>query len=395
MRRWLFVSVLGCAGPAQKDASVPQHTPDSGDTAQDTGADVAFGPVSIDPNAKPPTLLSQTQLLRWNGVSFEHNKGVIPYDVATPLFSDMALKHRTIWVPEGQTIQYTDQGVFDFPVGTVITKSFLFPADLRHPTDGLRLIETRLLIRGQDEWAAWPYIWDEAGTDAVLDVTGEVLEISLVDLNGTAQISNYLIPQRNQCVECHEVRQTDGSREMTLIGPKARWLNRTFDYGEGPVNQLSAMAEWGILSGLPELSEVPTATDFFSVAAQVRAEGVASLSSTARDEAARDYLDANCAHCHNEGAVEGVSSQLWLNHDATDMFHLGVCKRPSSAGEGTGGLDYDIVPGAHAQSILWYRTATTDVGAMMPQIGRSLSDEVGAVLIASWIDNLPSADCSE
>ncbi len=395
MPRWLLAGLLGCAGTSTKDTD--DATPDDGvaDTATDTAHDVHFGPVSVEPDTKPPALLSQTQLLRWNGVDFEHNEGVIPYDVATPLFSDMALKHRTIWVPEGQTIQYKDHGVFDFPVGTVITKSFLFPADLRYPTDGLRLIETRLLIRGQDEWDAWPYIWDEAGTDAVLDVTGEVLEISLVDFNGAAQVSNYLIPQRNQCVECHEIRQTDGSREMTLIGPKARWLNRDFDYGDGPINQLMAMADWGILSGLPELSDVPTATDFTNVAAQVRTDGVESLGPTARDEAARDYLDANCAHCHNEGAVEGVSSQLWLNHDATDMFHLGVCKRPSSAGEGTGGLDYDIVPGAHAQSILWYRTATTDVGAMMPQIGRSLSDEVGAVLIASWIDDLPSADCSE
>jgi hypothetical protein len=182
---------------------------------------------------------------------------------------------------------------------------------------------------------------------------------------------------------------------MTLIGPKARRLNRDFDYGDGPVNQLSALADWGMLTGLPDLEDVPTATDFASVAAQVRAEGVESLASRTRDEAARDDLDANCAHCHNEEAVEGVSSQLWLNHDATDLFHLGVCKRPSSAREGTGGLDYDIVPGDSDASILWYRTATTDVGAMMPQIGRSLHDEVGATLIAAWITHLDAPGCAE
>jgi N-acetylneuraminate synthase len=40
-----------------------------------------------------------------------------------------------------------------------------------------------------------------------------------------------------------------------------------------------------------------------------------------------------------------MTSQLFLNHDNTDVFHLGVCKQPGSAGLGTGGFKYDIVPG--------------------------------------------------
>jgi uncharacterized repeat protein (TIGR03806 family) len=323
------------------------------------------------------------------------NERVVPYSVSTPLFSDMALKHRTMWIPEGSTIGYTPEGVLDFPVGTVFTKSFLFPADFRSPQENLRLIETRLLIRGAEGWSAWPYIWDAAGIDAVLDVTGEVRAIAFVDQYGRDTVSNYLIPQRNQCVECHETRQADGSRQMTLIGPKARWLNRDYSYPGGPANQLQHLADLGLLLGLPALDDVPTATDFATVASEVLEAGVESLDPDTRDRAARDYLDANCAHCHNPGAVEGVSSQLWLNHDATDLFHLGVCKRPSSAGEGTGGLDYDIVPGDPDSSILWFRTATTDVGAMMPQIGRSLADEVGATLIAAWITHLDAPGCAE
>jgi hypothetical protein len=112
------------------------------------------------------------------------------------------------------------------------------------------------------------------------------------------------------------------------------------------------------------------------------------------EQAARDYLDINCAHCHNPLAVEGQSSQLWLNHDNTDEFHLGICKRPGSAGEGTNGLDDDIVPGAPEESIVHYRTFTEDMGAMIPQIGRSLAHHNSSPIIAAWIENLPPASCS-
>src|SRR5262245_19547966 len=44
---------------------------------------------------------------------------VMPYDQATPLFSDYALKRRTIWVPPGQSAGYRDDGPLDFPIGTV------------------------------------------------------------------------------------------------------------------------------------------------------------------------------------------------------------------------------------------------------------------------------------
>ena len=58
-----------------------------------------------------------------------------------------------------------------------------------------------------------------------------------------------------------------------------------------------------------------------------------------------------------------------------DKFRRGCSgyKQPSSAGEGTNGLLYDVVPGSPDQSILYFRTFTEDVGAMMPQIGRSLA----------------------
>ena len=97
-----------------------------------------------------------------------------------------------------------------------------------------------------------------------------------IDAEGEEQTANYLIPQRNQCRSCHE-RQVDGETLIVPIGPKARNLNRDYDYGAGvgTVNQLTRLADTGLLTGLPSLSEVDAAFDF----AVIEADGVASLGS--------------------------------------------------------------------------------------------------------------------
>src|SRR3974390_1713107 len=55
------------------------------------------------------------------------NKGVVPYELNTPLFSDYAHKLRTIWLPQGTAAIYDGKASFDFPVGTIISKTFYYP----------------------------------------------------------------------------------------------------------------------------------------------------------------------------------------------------------------------------------------------------------------------------
>jgi hypothetical protein len=110
------------------------------------------------------------------------------------------------------------------------------------------------------------------------------------------------------------------------------------------------------------------------------------------EERARTYLDVNCAHCHRPDGTAGATSQLFLQYFTADRFHLGECKRPGSAGNDVGGT-FDIVPGDHATSILWFRLHTTESGKMMPVIGRGLRHDQGVDLVAAWIDSLPPRDC--
>ena len=87
-------------------------------------------------------------------------EGVIPYDLNSALFSDYAEKFRFVKLPAGKPASYRDVDTFEFPVGTVIAKTFAYPRDARDPSKGRRLIETRILKREPDGWVGLPYIWN-------------------------------------------------------------------------------------------------------------------------------------------------------------------------------------------------------------------------------------------
>src|SRR4051794_12533646 len=67
------------------------------------------GPVVVDVNAPPPTMLSSYRLFLWDpGVGFSFNDRVAPYELNTALFSDYALKQRAIYIPPGTTATFVD-----------------------------------------------------------------------------------------------------------------------------------------------------------------------------------------------------------------------------------------------------------------------------------------------
>lgn len=297
--------------------------------------------------------------------------GVVPYDLITPLFSDYAQKLRFISLPDGEVAAYQGAGLPDYPVGTILVKTFAYSDSTASAAHGLNLIETRLLIHQPDGWVALPYVWNEDDTDAVLKRAGKRLTVEWIQEDGTIVPIRYAVPNVNQCKGCHV---TDG--ELIPIGPKVRNLNHGFDYASGPENQLTHWANIGLLSPLPDDPvNLPRIADWLD-------EDQASL-----NDRARAYLDMNCAHCHSEGGP-GKTSGLFLTWEEEDTTRLGVLKRPIAAGRGSGGFNFDIAPGNPDESILHFRMASTDPGIMMPETGRSLVHEEGIALIRAWILNL-------
>ncbi|MCB9787632.1 MAG: hypothetical protein H6744_13200 [Deltaproteobacteria bacterium] len=361
--------------------------------------DEPWPPIAYDPATKPPPLLSQTGLVRWDAATgaLSWHPDVVPYELATPLFSDYAIKARAIWLPQGGALGWRDTGLLEMPVGTVLLKSFLFATDLRSPEMRRRLIETRLLVRTDSGWQAWPYVWRDDGSDADLQVAGKVVDLTLIDHEGDSRHASYLIPQKNQCLDCHETSADTGAGSKNVlvpIGPTAR--NLAVAGADGAPGQLESLAARGLLTGMPAAGPADAAVDWRQLELPLPelTPMLAAMSDADIDRAARDYLDVNCSHCHSRRGVEGITSQLFLDVATTAPFELGVCKPPGSAGKGGFGREYDVVPGDPDASILIYRVESENPGAMMPDLGRSLAHDQGNALLREWVRRLPG-DCGE
>ena len=333
------------------------------------------------------------------------NSTGIPYDLSTPLFTDYASKYRFVFVPEGETATYSEYEVMEFPVGTVLVKTFSLPDDTSNRDGGETKIETRLLINRADGWTSLPYYW-ETTEDAKYVVAGKTVSDVSITHNGEVKTFDYLVPQKNQCTKCHTVspmlQDSDDTRTGIFkpIGPKARYLNHDYTYSEatGPENQLLKWVEAGILTGLPtDESTIDTAADFHDDTV------IADLDSDALNLAARSYLDINCAHCHRseltipepfyEGPAGDSGLQVEFNRDfAADPGKFGVCK--SAVASGHEDHPRDIVPGFADSSYLPFRMNSLDGTHKMPELGRSIVHTEGVALIKAWIDNMDADDCN-
>lgn len=336
------------------------------------------------------TLEAPEQLAAWE-LFEERGDVLIPkdvvYDVSSALFSDYAMKLRTVRVPEGLNATF-DGDAISFPIGTVISKTFYYSANVTsdhservsvHKTvetsssvsldrAHVRLLETRIMMNTESGWIALPYVWNADQSGATLQLAGESIAVRLID--GRKQVDfDYLVPDANQCASCHAA---DGVA-LKPIGLKARHLNKTRTIEGKRVNQLDHWRERGILAG--------------NTPAQLRANAQWDDTNQTLDARARAYLDVNCSHCHGaQGAAN--HSGLWLTPEAQDPIQLGLCKPPVATGRGSGDNAYIIVPGKPRDSILLHRMQSTEPDVAMPELGRSLVHQEGVQLIEAWIRSL-------
>ncbi|MGB7655022.1 MAG: SO2930 family diheme c-type cytochrome [Novosphingobium sp.] len=315
------------------------------------GAAVAAKPPASQVNAKAITEAAYPQSLAEFGfftdaAGTKPTPGVTPYRLNTPLWSDGSVKTRFLYLPSGTKAKAQGDGLLDLPVGAALIKSFAF---------GGKLIETRVLLHRAEGWVALPYVWNAEQTEARLALAGKRIELT----TPAGQAISYAVPNKNQCKECHGL-----AGQVTPIGPKA--------YNLAPA-WLAGMAKAGKLDRAPQVARrIPLWED---------------RASAPIADAARGYLDANCAHCHNpQGAAS--NSGLYLGWLVSDPYQLGVMKRPVAAGRGSGKFEFDIVPGDPAHSILAFRFASTEGGVAMPELGRESRDPAAEAVIWGWIKGM-------
>lgn len=301
--------------------------------------------------------------------------GLIPYDIASPLWSDGADKQRFLALPEGATIAVKDcgrepaacappsaggtpgsDGKLELPAGSVLVKSFLF---------GGRFIETRLLVRLSDgSWAGYSYAWreDQRDADLVEDAFGGVTRAVR---DAEDRPLDWTFPSRQMCLDCHTAA-AGGS-----IGPELRQLNRDFRFANGVTeNQLDAYERVGLFSvplprPLPDPYPSPS-TDAGSVAAR-----------------ARSYLHANCASCHRPGgSFDGIDLRFEAPLAAMNLCDVA----PERGTLGVEGAQR-LVPGRPELSTLTLRMRALDFNRM-PRIGTRVVDTVGVAAVEAWIAEL-------
>ncbi|MFA7446339.1 MAG: hypothetical protein WCY89_10365, partial [Flavobacteriaceae bacterium] len=201
--------------------------------------------------------------------------GVLPYEPISALFTDYALKKRFVWMPEGAKATYTaDTELFDFPAGSALIKTFYYENVL--PENNTKIIETRLMIKKQNEWIFANYVWNEDQSEAFLDMEGSFMPISW-NQNGETKEANYRIPSETECLTCHKKDE-----KAIPIGTKPQHLNSLYTYTDGSQNQLMKWVAFGYLEGSSLPENIQTVVDWKDTSQPLELR-------------VRSYVDINCA----------------------------------------------------------------------------------------------------
>jgi uncharacterized repeat protein (TIGR03806 family) len=323
-----------------------------------------------DLSTVPFTTLSEYHFFIGDIKNLIPSLNVIPYEPASGLFTDYALKKRFIWMPTGVSATYdADNKTLEFPVGTILIKNFYY--NTIQPGNTTKIIETRLMVRRTDRWYFYEYVWNDAQTDAALTAgtdfeNGDTKYFTFTKPNGDVVNEEYRIPSESECHACHKINEI-----RTPIGTKPQNINFNFAYNQGTQNQLQKLVEQGYLQSYP--STIVSNVDYHDTTKPI-------------DLRFRSYVDANCAHCHQDLGRCDYRALRFNFGETTDLANMGVCVQADEVISPT--LQKLISPGNYNKSILHYRLNTNDESERMPLLGRTIIHDEGIALVREYILSL-------
>lgn len=327
----------------------------------------SYGTTADNDDALPDSLAS-LQLFEGPIARLIPARYVTAYEINSPSFCDYAQSHFVMKLPPGASIHYMTDGLFEFPVGTVLAQSLSYTDADR---DGARrIVETRVLLRREDKWIGLPYVWNDEQSDARLELLGARISVRRRSADGAVRQQAHIVPNFNDCKRCHRIGDI-----VTPIAAGVRQLNYPPSAATSGEGQLAAWQRQGLLRGLPPGDDLPRLSRWNDPATGTV------------EQRARAWLDANCAHCHNPRGT-AANSGLQLAAEVEQPTVFGVLKTPVAAGRGSGGLYFDILPGQPKESIMLYRVRSVEGGIMMPEFGRTQVDQEGAALLSEWIESM-------
>ena len=232
-------------------------------------------------------------------------------------------------------------------------------------------IETRLMIKKNDGWKFYEYVWNDEQTEANLvagaDFTnGSSQTITFTKPNNELITTDYRIPSDGECFACHKINEI-----ATPIGVKPQNLNHNHTYDNVSKKILQKLVEQGYLDSYP--SSIVSTVDYRDTTQPL-------------DLRLRSYLDINCAHCHQDQA-RCFYRPIRLPFSQTNVdSNIGTCLVADEVISPT--LQKIISPGNYSKSIMHYRLSSNDESERMPLLGRTIVHDEGVALLEEYISSL-------
>jgi uncharacterized repeat protein (TIGR03806 family) len=335
--------------------------------------------IAASAQPEPPLLLSATGLFS-DTANLVPSAALVPFDVASPLWSDGAKKQRWIALPNNgvrnissEKIAYSAADNWKFPAGTIFVKHFEMSVDARNPSIVKRL-ETRVIVcTVNDGKYGVTYRRNAQGTDAELISAGQDETFAFTRDDGSTEQRTWSFPSRADCMQCH----TNAAGQS--LGLRTHQINRDVNRpGTGEtMNQLAYFNSEAMFD--PAL----TSTDL-SRALEAR---------TLDDPAApiehriRSYLDSNCAHCHQPaGSVPYFDARL-----QTPLKGQGLINAAIKGHFNLPGGCY-LKPASPSLSALQVRAASTQPGVVMPPLGKHMADDQAVALLTQYINGITDSE---
>ncbi len=302
-----------------------------------------------------PTKLSETGLYA-STIDLKPAPGVIPYEIVASAWHDGAVSKRLLALPGTSKAKYpkeesrrSDWLSLRLPDGAAVAQTLVEP----HTT---KRVETRVIVKQHNDWAAYSYLWNEDQSDATL-VPKEGLQVEVDGLN-------WEIPSRSTCLVCHS-RQADFVLSLTPAQ-----LNRDVIIDGEKINQIELLARQGVL----EVSSIGK-----------EEEGTGKLvdphdKSASVSDRMHAYFTTNCSHCHmpNGGGNATMDLSPWAS---LENQHL-IDATPEHGDFGVAGAKL-IARGNPGRSIVPLRVALRGTG-QMPPVGTLYPDVEGVRLLLEW-----------
>lgn len=323
---------------------------------------------------QPPPVLSQTGAFT-NLATLSPNPSLIPYTVNSPLWSDNAVKSRWMSVPNdgapyavSETIGFSTNGAWMYPLGTVFIKHFELPIDDTNPSVRKRL-ETRFLVHGTNgSYYGLTYKWRSDNSDADL-LTGSLNETNLITTTTGIRTQVWYYPSRQDCLTCHNVNADQ------VLGPKTCQMNGDYTYPATGVNdnQIRALNHIGLFG---------TTNNEVGIPSYPKSVSVSDTNATLAHRV-RSYLDANCSHCHRPNGVQAAFFDARFD---TPILQQGLINGSVANPLGISGA-HVVTPQSPSQSILHMRDSILG-NNQMPPLAKNVVDTNYISVLTQWINEL-------